>query len=187
MYKLAFSRSTVVSALLLSTLMVAAPVGAEAPGGSAGKPTPEQIAREADQNMKYLSGHALQKAKALLEAYGDFAPFGAALFPGGKVRYVWAVKPGEKKENLNVGLVLGAVRQALQAQAQNGAILGSAVVYRYLPEGASQPQINVETEYLNGEAVVVATEYEQSAIDEVTFGKATQKAYEPKIFLPEAG
>lgn len=187
MLKAHFKRSTLFLILSMSLGTLAPAVQAQQPG-AAEQLTQEQIRKEADQNIKYLSGHALKKAKSILETHGDFAPFGAALFPGGKVRFVWAVPPGTEKPDTNAALVLGAVRQALQAQAQNGAILGSAVVYRYQPDpGVSdKPQINVETEYLNGHAVVTATNYEQKDDGEVTFGAASQRNFEPKVFIPVA-
>lgn len=187
MLKTRFGRTTLFSLFLMGVGSVVPATQAQEPG-AAEQLTQEQIRKEADQNIKYLSGHALRKAKSILEAHGDFAPFGAALFPGGKVRFVWAVPPGSEQKNINAALVLGAVRKSLQAQAQNGAILGSAVVYLYQPSESKsdKPQINVETEYLNGHAVVTATTYEQDPEGSVTFGAATQRDYDPKVFVAPA-
>jgi len=144
--------------------------------------TAKQVAMEIQENTRYLAGQSLAKAKSLLEAYGDFAPFGAALFPSGKVKYVWAVKPGEKVEGVNPVLVLNSVRSALKSQADQGRILGSAVVYKFKPKGAeSSRQINVELEYLTGFAQVLGTQYELT--DEgYEYGEGALESYQPVIF-----
>ena len=146
-------------------------------------PSPEEVKEEAQANTKYLAAEALKKAKAILDAHGEFAPFGAGLFQDGEVNYVWAVKPGESTEGINPVLVLNAVRSALGTQAQNGRILASAVVYQFQKnaDGEVQPQVNVELEYLNGYAEVVATEYEQGA-DGIEYTKSGNRQYSPKVF-----
>lgn len=147
--------------------------------------TTDQLAAEIQENTRYLASQSLAKAKSLLEAYGDFAPFGAVLFPSGKVKYVWAVKPGEETEGVNPVLVLNSVRRALKSQADEGRILGSAVVYRFLPDGKlDQSQINVELEYLTGFAQVLGTQYEETE-DGYEFSEGAFKPYEPVIFTAE--
>jgi hypothetical protein len=151
-------------------------------------PSPEQIKQEAQANTKYLAAQALKKAKAVLEAYGEFAPFGAGLFQDGEVNFVWAVKPGESTEGINPVLVLNAVRSALGTQAKSGRILGSAVVYQYRgtsSNGEPREQINIELEYLNGYAEVIATQYEEGP-DGIEFTKSTNSQYEPKVFTDES-
>jgi len=144
--------------------------------------TTEQLTAEIQENTRYLASQSLAKAKSLLEAYGDFAPFGAALFPSGKVKYVWAVKPGEETDGVNPVLVLNSVRRALKSQADEGRILGSAVVYRFLPEGKrDKSQINVELEYLTGFAQVLGTQYEQTEKG-YEYSEGAFKPYEPVIF-----
>lgn len=124
------------------------------------QPTQEQITHEVQGNTRFLAANALDKAKSLLEYYGDFAPFGVALFPNGQIKYVWAVKPGESLENVSAGLVLNSVRTALGSQAMNGRILGSAVVYKFQPSGEEvPPQVNIELEYFGGYSQVLATRY----------------------------
>lgn len=149
--------------------------------------TTDQIAAEIQENTRYLASKSLAKAKSLLEAYGDFAPFGAALFPSGKVQFVWAVKPGEKTEGINPVLVLNSVRRALKSQADEGRILGSAVVYRFLSKGESdKSQINVELEYLSGFAQVLGTQYERTA-DGYEYGEGALKPYDPVVFAAKEG
>lgn len=146
-------------------------------------PSPEEIRKEAQANTKYLAAEALKKAKALLESQGEFAPFGAGLFQDGEVNFVWAVKPGESTKGINPVLVLNAVRRALGTQAATGRILASAVIYQYqnTAEGEVQPQVNVELEYLNGYAEVVATEYEKNA-EGIEYTDAGSRRFEPRVF-----
>ncbi|AHI29930.1 hypothetical protein [Marinobacter similis] len=102
--------------------------------------------------------------------------------PDGSVRYVWAVPPGEPLIGVNGQLVLNSVRKALSMQAQQGRILGSAVVYDYKPSPDSEiDQVNIELEYLGGHAEVVATEYTLSS-GGVTFHEGAAKTYSPLVF-----
>ena len=145
-------------------------------------PSEEKIRKEAQANTKYLAATVLKKAKSILEDYGPFAPFGAGLFQDGEVNFVWAVKPGESTEGVNPVLVLNAVRTALNTQAKSGRILGSAVVYQYRDsDGNGDLQINVELEYLNGYAEVVATQYEKGP-DGVEFTGSANSPYDARIF-----
>ncbi|MDI9245521.1 hypothetical protein [Marinobacter sp. CHS3-4] len=146
-------------------------------------PSPEEARKEAQANTKYLAAQSLKKAKALLDAYGEFAPFGAGMFQEGEVKYVWAIKPGESTEGVNPVMVLNAVRRALSSQAQAGRILGSAVVYQYQKEvdGETQLQINTELEYLNGYAEVIATQYEQGE-DGIEYTTSGSQSFEAKVF-----
>jgi hypothetical protein len=147
-------------------------------------PSPEEIKKEAQANTKYLAAQALKKAKVILNTYGEFAPFGAGLFQEGQVNFVWAVKPGESTEGINPALVLNAVRTALTTQAKSGRILGSAVVYQYRgssTDGDAQTQVNVELEYLNGYAEVIAAKYKQGE-DGIEYTTSGNQAFESKIF-----
>ena len=147
-------------------------------------PSPEKAKQEAQANTKYLAAQALKKAKVLLETQGEFAPFGAGLFQDGQVNFIWAIKPGESTEGVNPAFVLNAIRSALTTQAATGRILGSAVVYLYqgaTSDGEARMQVNVELEYLNGYAEVVATQYEQGA-DGIEYTASGNQPFEPKIF-----
>ena len=148
-------------------------------------PTPEEVKAEARANTKYLAAEALKKAKSVLENHGEFAPFGAGLFQEGEVNYVWAVKPVDSTEGINPALVLNAVRTALTTQAKSGRILASAVVYQYRGSSTSggevKTQVNVELEYLNGYAEVIATEYEQGA-DGIEYTTSGSQEFEPRVF-----
>ena len=168
--------------VILSSLVINASAADEAK--SQVTPSPEQIKQEAQANTKYLAAQALKKAKAVLEAYGEFAPFGAGLFQDGEVNFVCSVKPGESTKGINPVLVLSAVRSALGTQAKPGRILGSAVVYQYRGssnDGEPREQINIELEYLNGYAEVIATQYEEGP-EGIEFTKTTNSQYEPKVF-----
>jgi len=153
-------------------------------------PSPEDVRQEAQANTKYLAAEALKKAKMVLDKHGEFAPFGAGLFQEGQINYVWAVKPGESTEGINPALVLNAVRTALKTQARSGRILASAVVYQFRGtpiDGEVRTQVNVELEYLNGYAEVIATEYEQGA-DGIEYTRSSSQEFEPRIFtIPQTG
>lgn len=145
-------------------------------------PTPEQVATEIRANTQYLLQHVTNKTRGIIETYGKFAPFGAALLPDGSVRYVWAIPPGEPLIGVNGQLVLNSVRKALSMQAAEGRILGSAVVYDYKPSKDSKvEQVNIELEYLGGHAEVVASEYTVSSSG-VTFHEGAAKKYAPLVF-----
>lgn len=147
-------------------------------------PSPEEVKEEAQTNTKYLAAQALKKAKAVLDTHGEFAPFGAGLFQSGEVNFVWAVKPGEKTDDINPALVLNAVRSALGSQAESGRILASAVIYQYRGSASAEDapsQVNIELEYLNGYAEVIATEYEEGA-DGIEYTSSGKEQFERKIF-----
>lgn len=171
----------VLSAVVVTSATWSSQVSAE--GESAQRAlTAQQVAMEIQENTRYLASQSLAKAKSLLEAYGDFAPFGAALFPSGKVKYVWAIKPGEPVDGVNPVLVLNSVRSALKSQADQGRILGSAVVYKFKPQGNDvDNQINVELEYLTGFAQVLGTEYELTD-DGYQYGEGALESYQPVVF-----
>lgn len=98
------------------------------------------------------------------------------------MKYVWAVQPGEETKGINPALVLNSIRRALKAQADEGRILGSAIVYRFVPKGnPDQNQINVELEYLTGFARVLGTQYEVTDAGH-QYGEGAFKRYEPVIF-----
>jgi hypothetical protein len=147
-------------------------------------PSAEDVKEEAQANTKYLAGQALKKAKTVLNTHGEFAPFGAGLFQDGQVNFVWAIKPGESTQGINPALVLNAVRTSLFTQAKTGRILASAVVYQYQgasSEGDAAMQVNVELEYLNGYAEVIATEYVQGA-DGIEYTTSGRREFDPSIF-----
>ncbi|MDC0661893.1 hypothetical protein [Marinobacter sp. SS21] len=181
------NKTGIFSALAMTCVLGVGSAGAAASETARQQPTAAQIQQEVDQNLQFLGGHTLKKAKALLEYYGDFAPFGAALMPSGDVKFVWAIRPGEDTAGINPALVLESVRTALQAQAANGRILGSAVIYKYLPTGSGQsaePQVNIELEYLNGEARVLATKYQKSD-DGYAYGDAVRGEFESIVFASQ--
>ncbi|MBZ2167916.1 hypothetical protein [Marinobacter sp. F4216] len=161
-------------------------IGAPLAVGETKQLSPEQITKEVQANTQYLLKHVAAKTKALMGAYGDFAPFGAVLMPDGAVRYVWAVKPGDPLDGVSAPVVLGTVRQALKIHADEGRILGSAAVYRYQAKNnGGANQINIELEYLGGFAQVVAAQYSAEG-QEVEFDKGASKNYDALIFSPIA-
>lgn len=171
--------------MFLVLLLAGCVFGVQAQEGVAndGMPSSEKVKEEAKANTKYLASQTLKKAKAVMDAYGEFAPFGAGLFQDGSVNFVWAIKPGESAEGANPVVVLNAVRKVLSTQAENGRILGSAVVYQYQKdtEEGARPQINVEVEYINGYAEVIGTEYEQTN-EGLQYTQSGSKQFKPRVF-----
>ncbi|MCP5205904.1 MAG: hypothetical protein H7A01_01755 [Hahellaceae bacterium] len=135
---------------------------------------------EAEANLKYLLGHALQKSKVLQETHGDFAPYGAALFPDGAVKYVWLAKPGEAIND--PALSLPFIRQALNNQALAKQIIGSAVIYKYQKKGQKIPQLTVELEYMTGLSMAFATEMIVDHNNTISWGNNSNGPLVPKVF-----
>jgi hypothetical protein len=136
---------------------------------------------EAQGNLKYLLGHVLQKSKALQETHGNFAPFGAALFYDGTVKYVWYAKPGETIND--PALSLPIIRQTLNAQARAKQIIGSAVIYKYQKKGQSTPQLTVELEYMTGLSMAFAVEMMVDETNTVSWGDNSNGPLAPKVFI----
>lgn len=135
-------------------------------------------------------GHVLKKTKELLEKYGEFYPFGAGLFSGGQVKYIWAV-PQKKVEGrkLDPGVALITVRQALIAQVEANKLLGGATVYIYPKKNKEGKvlgkQINIELEYLNGHSIIRVVPYDMNEDGSVNFGKVIEKEIDAKVFTKE--
>lgn len=165
-----------VSLLSLSTLAVSED---EVPLGA--KDVPPAEAKEAKTNTQFLLGNVLKKTEELIEKFGNFSPYGAALFRDGSIRYVWYAKPGEMvKEPVKS---LPVIRRALQTQALSGKIVGSAVVYKYMSPEENLPQLNVELEYQTGLAMAFATEMTVDADRQVVWGGNVQANIDPRVFI----
>ena len=162
--------------VLVSALSAAVVAQAEQPEFS------DAVRKESQNNIDYLAAKALGKAKTLLNRYGDFAPFGAGLLRDGTVKHVWAVKPGEKLDNINPMLVLNSVRTALTEQSRTGRLLGSAVIYKYRSKESDDPRINIELEYVTGYAKVLSTAFSKTESGEYEFGSSVQQKMDPVVF-----
>jgi len=145
-----------------------------------------ELAREETrENLKYLLGGVLKKAASLQEKYGDFSPYGAALFKDGSVKYVWYAKPGQAVSEPAKSIPL--IRRALQSQVLSGKIVGSAVVYKYQKEAEKSLQLNVELEYQTGLALAYASEMNIDANNKVSWGQNQQVNFEPRVFVVSEG
>jgi len=141
-----------------------------------------ELAREETrENLKYLLGAVLKKTTSLQEGYGDFSPYGAALFKDGSVKYVWYAKPGQIISEPAKSIPL--IRRALQSQVMSGKIVGSAVVYKAQKETKDSLQLNVELEYQTGLALAYASEMNISAENKVSWGENRQVNFEPRVFV----
>jgi hypothetical protein len=143
----------------------------------------ERIKQESLVNVQYLLANVLQKSKILQEAYGDFSPYGAALFRSGQVKYVWYAKPGEMVKNPADSIPV--IRRALQTQALSEKIVGSAVIYKLNDDSTKKPKLTVEMEYQTGLAVAFATEMMFDADDKVVWGSNAQTNFSPRVFVSD--
>lgn len=136
---------------------------------------------EAEGNLKYLLGKVLQKSIVLQETYGNFAPYGAALFKGGDVKFIWHSKPGTtiKEPALSIPII----RQTLISQAQQGRIVASAIAYKFQKKGQKQPNLTVELEYQTGLSKVFASQMLISDENKVSWGHNNQASIEPRVFF----
>jgi hypothetical protein len=145
-----------------------------------------ELAREETRvNLKHLLGVVIEKTSSLQAAYGDFSPYGAALFKDGGVKYVWYAKPGQIVNEPAKSIPL--IRGALQSQALSGKIVGSAVVYKVKKSEQGLPQLNVELEYQTGLALAYASEMTIDANNKVLWGENTQVNFEPRVFVLREG
>ncbi len=167
----------------LTILTLINPVSANETSDSNSNLSIELAKQEALANTKYLLGNVLQKSKSLQETHGDFAPYGAALFKGGEVKYVWHTKPG--KMTNEPAFSLPVLRQVLKSQAQSGKIVSSAVIYKYQKKGIKKSQLTIELEYQTGFAQGFSTEMIIDKNNKVSWGNNKQVPIEPKVFALE--
>ena len=141
-----------------------------------------ELAREETrENLKYLLGDVMKKTSSLQAQYGDFSPYGAALFKDGSVKYVWYAKPGQIVKEPAKSIPL--IRRALQSQVLSGKIVGSAVIYKYQKETERGLQLNVELEYQTGLAIAYASEMVVSKSNKIDWGETKQVNFEPRVFV----
>ena len=143
--------------------------------------TVELAREETRDNLKYLLGEVLDKTSTLQATYGDFSPYGAALFKNGSVKYVWYAKPGQVVKEPAKSIPL--IRRALQSQVLSGKIVGSAVVYKFKKDDKGPVQLNVEMEYQTGLALGYAVEMKLDADNKVVWGESQQANFQPRVFV----
>ncbi|WP_250657127.1 hypothetical protein [Alkalimarinus coralli] len=136
--------------------------------------------QEARTNLKYLLGNVLQKSKGLQDTYGDFSPYGAALFKNGTVKYVWYAKPGEVAKNSDK--IIPLIWQTLNAQVNTRQIAGVAVVYKFKKASSNQMYLGVELEYQTGFAESFAAEILNGSDNKLEWGGVNTAKAEPKLF-----
>ncbi len=136
----------------------------------------------AHNNTEYLLLKALDKTKSLQKKYGTFITYGAALFPDGKVKFIWYGQPSSDTPQSNNAIVF--IRRVLQKQAESGRIIASAVVYEHHRKNTKHPQLNIELEYYNGLAEIFSTELIVKENKELNWGRSVRKSHEAQIFNP---
>lgn len=140
----------------------------------------QAAAQESRTNLKYLLGNVLQKSKALQDTYGDFSPYGAALFRDGSVKYVWYAKPGEVAKNSDK--IIPLIWQTLNSQVNTGQIAGVAVAYKFKKASDNQMYLGVELEYQTGFAESFAAEILNGPDNKLEWGNSNVAKAEPKLF-----
>lgn len=136
--------------------------------------------QESRTNLKYLLGNILQKSKALQDTYGDFSPYGAALFRDGSVKYVWYAKPGQVAKHSDK--IIPLIWQTLNSQVNTGQIAGVAVVYKFQKVSDSAMYLGVELEYQTGFAESFAAEILNGPDNKLIWGNSNVAEAEPKLF-----
>jgi hypothetical protein len=148
---------------------------------------PEEVRSTAQNNIEYLMNQTIAKAKLKLkEGGGELYPFGAALFGGGKIRYVWV--GGEKgSDNLPPPqAALHGVRRTLQANAIKKAIVGSAVYYvlaEQKEDGSMENKLIVELEHLPSIAIARGIKFSIGKDGEILYGASGEREFESKVFV----
>ena len=149
-------------------------------------PEARALRKEIDTNFEFLTAKVLSKARPLLEANGRFYPFAAAVGPSGKVNFAWTVSNEAENPNIDPAAALAALRQALAGNANNKRLLATATAYQYGRvdnEGnVIGQQINIELEYITGDAIVRGIPYEIEEDGLVTYKGMGEQKMEPRVF-----
>ncbi|UZE95339.1 hypothetical protein [Alkalimarinus alittae] len=146
----------------------------------------EAAEQESQTNLKYLLANVLKKSKSLEDSYGDFSPYGAALFRDGSVKYVWYAKPGQVAKNPDK--IIPLIWQTLNSQVNTGQIAGVAVAYKFKKINDEKMYLGVELEYQTGFAESFAAEILNGPDNKLEWGNSNVARAEPKLFtLKEMG
>ena len=128
----------------------------------------------------------MRKARQLLDSNGKFYPFAAAVGPNGKVNFAWTVSKEKENPNIDPAQALAALRQSLAANASDKRLLATAIVYQYgrVDESGqiANRQINIELEYITGDARVRAVPYETKEDGSIAFRGMGEQAMAPRVF-----
>lgn len=150
--------------------------------------SPQALAlrEEIDTNFEFLTAKVLNKARPLLESNGKFYPFAAAVGPSGKVNFAWTVSNEVENPNIDPAAALAALRQALAGNASKKRLLATATAYQYGRVNESGKligqQINIELEYITGDAIVRGIPYEIEEDGSVNYMGMGEQKMEPRVF-----
>ncbi|WP_404362354.1 hypothetical protein [Marinobacter sp.] len=149
-------------------------------------PEAKALRREIDTNFEFLTARVLSKARPLLESNGRFYPFAAAVGPSGKVNFAWTVSNEVENPNIDPAAALAALRQALAGNASKKRLLATATAYQYgrVDESGNLigQQINIELEYITGDAIVRGIPYEIEQDGSVNYRGMGEQKMEPRVF-----
>lgn len=149
-------------------------------------PEARALRQEIDTNFEFLTARVLSKARPLLESNGRFYPFAAAVGPNGKVNFAWTVSNQAENPNIDPAAALAALRQALAGNASKKRLLATATAYQYGRVDASGKltgqQINIELEYITGDAVVRGIPYEIEEDGSVNYMGMGEQKMAPRVF-----
>jgi len=149
-------------------------------------PEARALREEIDTNFEFLTAKVLNKARPLLEYNGRFYPFAAAVGPNGKVNFAWTVSSEAENPNIDPAAALAALRQALAGNASKKRLLATATIYQYGRVDDSGKligqQINIELEYITGDAVVRAIPYEIEEDGSVNYQGMGEQEMAPRVF-----
>ncbi len=134
-------------------------------------------AEEAKTNIDYMYQKVAKKISLLLKERPEFLPFGAGMDVNGDVQFIWT----NKTVQYTVKGAMLIIRNALNANAKAGRLLGTVIVYRYAKDANSPPQVTAELEYFNGYAVARAVEIVDNQ-GELTVGRASEKKMEARVY-----
>lgn len=149
-------------------------------------PEARALREEIDTNFEFLTAKVLSKVRPLLESNGRFYPLAAAVGPRGKVNFAWTVSNEAENPNIDPAAALAALRQALAGNASKKRLLATATAYQYgrVDESGklAEQQINIELEYVTGDAVVRAIPYEIEEDGSVNYRGMGEQKMDPRVF-----
>ena len=126
-------------------------------------------------------------AQQMLEEYGEFHPFGAAMQEDGKISMIGAQQEGEeypKAEDL-----IATLESGLYEEAEQGLIKASGICVdvRVLAPGGTEKTDAVQTslEHREDKAVKVFLPYTKNSTRKVHYGDIFSCAADPSVFIPK--
>jgi hypothetical protein len=112
--------------------------------------------------MNALMRVLLPFARASIQQYGGFSPFGASMAPDGELDT--ATGPGHQNGEIEPEAVLDAIRAALKRRADGGELVATGVCSEVTIEDGDFPLgIRVEMEHRDDEPVTCVVPYRRSA------------------------